>query len=498
MNKIMILILLAWGTVLLSCYDDKGNYDYHPINELEISGIENEYIRVKWDTLKIPAPIITYTQAEMTGLKYCWEIDGKKVSQNPSLEYIISNRAERDYKCRLTVSDTVLNVDYYKTFKLKVFTPYSEGLMVLTQYDDRPMVSFLGVIDGVEKNFKIGVYEAENNEKLEGKPLGIEQPDIQFYKGVVCIHTSIGTYTLDPVQFKKLKLYDKTELTKPEDDFEMVFCRFTDEDARIGHAIGKNGRLYPKHARNGKFNMPSLYPCLREANIGEYVKPGETLEYDLAPFCLTCKEHVLAFDNKLQQFVVFRNDMFDVLEDPYQINKVMVGKEKLGLPFLAMAKNKNKGMYTSIFYDPETQMGGIIPDHNNKGRTVSGMVWPYGPNDHYFNEKTKMIISTITNFMYYSNGNKIYKIDVSTFPWASEPLSIDIPDDAEITCMKMSKDQKSFYVGVTRAREGKLTGDIFLIDADSSSILKHYEEIGGVPVDLIEKMRIEYESGQDE
>lgn len=491
--------MIITGVCLFSsCYDDKGNYDYNPINELEISGIEKEYMCEKWDTLKIPEPVITSTQAGMPAIKYCWEVNGKKVGQQPALQYIVSDKAERDYKCRLIVSDTVMHVEYYKTFKLKVFTPYSEGLMVLTDYDHQPMVSFLGIINGVEKKFKLGVYEAENNEKLMGKPIGIEQPDIQFYKGVVCIHTSIGSYTIDPIQFKKIKLYDKTELTKPEDDFEIVFCRFTDEDARIGHAMGKNGRLYPKHARNGKFNMPSLYPCPREANIGEYVSPGETLAYDLAPFCLTCKEHVLAFDNKLQQFLVFRNSMFDVLEDPYQINKVMVGREKLGLPFLAMAKNKNRGMYTSIFYDPVTKKGGIIPDHDNKGKTAMGMVWPYQPNQHYFNEKTRMIISTISNFMYYSNGNKIYKIDVSTPLWKSELFPVSLPDDAEITCMKMTMDQKAFYVGVSRARENKLTGDIFKIDADTGTVLRHYEEIGGTPVGLIEKIRVEYESGENE
>ena len=56
MNNIRIYAFF-WMIVLLtvSCYEDKGNYDYHPINEVKISGIkEDPYEILRWDTLKIP------------------------------------------------------------------------------------------------------------------------------------------------------------------------------------------------------------------------------------------------------------------------------------------------------------------------------------------------------------------------------------------------------------------------------------------------------------
>ena len=55
MNNIRIYAFF-WMIVLLtvSCYEDKGNYDYHPINEVKISGIkEDPYEILRWDTLKI-------------------------------------------------------------------------------------------------------------------------------------------------------------------------------------------------------------------------------------------------------------------------------------------------------------------------------------------------------------------------------------------------------------------------------------------------------------
>ena len=59
MNNIRIYAFF-WMIVLLtvSCYEDKGNYDYHPINEVKISGIkEDPYEILRWDTLKIPVTL---------------------------------------------------------------------------------------------------------------------------------------------------------------------------------------------------------------------------------------------------------------------------------------------------------------------------------------------------------------------------------------------------------------------------------------------------------
>ena len=40
------LILILWAGILsvfsISCYDDEGSNDYHPINEVKISGIKED------------------------------------------------------------------------------------------------------------------------------------------------------------------------------------------------------------------------------------------------------------------------------------------------------------------------------------------------------------------------------------------------------------------------------------------------------------------------
>lgn len=54
MKNILFLITLFITVVLSACFDDKGNYDYHEINELQITGLPEE-LQVKYrnvDTLR--------------------------------------------------------------------------------------------------------------------------------------------------------------------------------------------------------------------------------------------------------------------------------------------------------------------------------------------------------------------------------------------------------------------------------------------------------------
>ena len=53
MKKILavVYIIITFGCV--SCYEDKGDYDYKAINEISISGIQESYERMKWQDLRI-------------------------------------------------------------------------------------------------------------------------------------------------------------------------------------------------------------------------------------------------------------------------------------------------------------------------------------------------------------------------------------------------------------------------------------------------------------
>lgn len=57
MKKIQLII---WSILVLcvgACTEDKGDYDYTPLNDLVVQGIEKDYTVEQFSSLKIPVTI---------------------------------------------------------------------------------------------------------------------------------------------------------------------------------------------------------------------------------------------------------------------------------------------------------------------------------------------------------------------------------------------------------------------------------------------------------
>ena len=93
--RTIYLFLLAFLPVLCwSCYDDKGNYDYHELNRTEVTGIKPVYRCDLLSRLSIP----TVIQSEDKGRTYdyvwmTYQTTGDKkidtLSQEKDLDWIV-------------------------------------------------------------------------------------------------------------------------------------------------------------------------------------------------------------------------------------------------------------------------------------------------------------------------------------------------------------------------------------------------------------------------
>ena len=52
-----ILFFVCLTGLLFACYDDKGNYDYHDINQITISGVDSLIRCDQMDLLHIPVTL---------------------------------------------------------------------------------------------------------------------------------------------------------------------------------------------------------------------------------------------------------------------------------------------------------------------------------------------------------------------------------------------------------------------------------------------------------
>ena len=386
MNRIIILsICFIIGVV--ACYEDKGNYDYHSINEVSISNIENEYVREKWQNLSI-SPKLDFLIEETDNMAYRWEFDGKLVSEERDLSYDVDlNVADDAYKCRFTAIHLEDSSRYYCDFSLRVVTPYDKGLMVLSEQEGKAMLSFLA-----------------DNEEGDN--------------------------------------FDKWVLVK-QSDFSIKSCSFMDITAwePWGAVIDSKGVPYIFRERNDYWASPSPNP------IPVYDDTDVLINYELdEQFILTVIGYgstgrFLGYDNLEGRFLYFRKQSSP---DPEQFNRVTIRTPTIGIPALAIGMFAYEE-YASFFYDPETGVAKVVPTHdatfsNVKEENVITL------ENHDFTPKTILRFCDATERAIYSSGSTIRQIRMRNVAGGSTLLSDKLPTDAEITCLKLSVDKKRLYL----------------------------------------------------
>ena len=135
-----IIGILFFGAVT-ACAEDKGNYDYTPLNDLTITGIEEEYMVERDSQLVIPVTITATGDFEESHYDYLWYIWKEGNDTNPDtlshekdLNVPLSVVAG-DYELRYLVTDRESDVFYSARTEVSVIDDYSRGVMVLSNVD---------------------------------------------------------------------------------------------------------------------------------------------------------------------------------------------------------------------------------------------------------------------------------------------------------------------------------------------------------------------------
>ncbi|MDR1415035.1 MAG: hypothetical protein LBI96_04405 [Odoribacteraceae bacterium] len=142
--KTTIIALLALAAI--ACNKDRGNYNYAPPTDIEISGIPADtlYRLDQYDTLRL-APILrrhgaaTNTAIDTAALAHEWKINYKTVSTSPNPAIVIRetpNKTTAYYPASLAITDKNTGLKYYRDFRLTVATSLTNGLFILSRRAD--------------------------------------------------------------------------------------------------------------------------------------------------------------------------------------------------------------------------------------------------------------------------------------------------------------------------------------------------------------------------
>ena len=148
MKKLIIFsLLLSIVAGFYSCLDDKNNFDYKQVNELDgaISNMDEYGYEVTVGEELTFSPTFKFTiDKENPDVSYEWYLDGKKLDvTTPS--YTFSSDKYGIYELTYSVVDNKTGVKFSKSTKITVTSAYLQGWAILSDIDGRSALSFIKV-----------------------------------------------------------------------------------------------------------------------------------------------------------------------------------------------------------------------------------------------------------------------------------------------------------------------------------------------------------------
>lgn len=129
-------ILFVFALLISSCSKDLGNYDYHEINDVKITGVNSAYTaRRGVDTLRIkPNLSATMDGGDTTRYRYLWMaregLNIDTIGRFKDLNYPVT-LAPLSYKLYYRIRDKQTGVEWQANADLTIGTPYSRGWMIM-------------------------------------------------------------------------------------------------------------------------------------------------------------------------------------------------------------------------------------------------------------------------------------------------------------------------------------------------------------------------------
>ena len=285
---------------VVSCYDDKGNYDYHDINEVTFGDVKTTYnVLLNIDTLKIDA-LVEMSSGDKTDASrfhYAWIISPINTSNQKDtistervLNYFIS-LVPNTYDLYLKIWDKKTDVHWKKKLTVIVGTPYSRGLMLAGEDKngnvDLQMISMAGVDTVVVRN----ILQNSGLPALRG-PIAFFHTGKQNeeYKQVWVL-SETGSYYLDRETLKgsELNLFEDFCMEKYNEPMVPIVMapEAKSADGNIdGHrvVVCSNGYLFYtglNFISYGTFSFPLNY---LQDDLNKYIPASKYIFYSIQSF----------------------------------------------------------------------------------------------------------------------------------------------------------------------------------------------------------------------
>jgi hypothetical protein len=453
------LIMLL--TLVYSCANDEGNYNYTDINTVNVTGIEKNYTVYTGEYFKL-VPVLNPTKDDGTNPnRYSFEWIAVNTAR-PSDKITIATTKDFDglvklppgkYDIYYFIKDLVTGVTgQQKPFTLNVVSSIYEGWLVIGDADGKPRLDMVSIIPGIaEPRIINDVLDAAGSAlKLGGKAVDVEcfgSPlSTSTVYGIYVTSTETGTTRIDPDSFswaQSQNIAYETIGGSFDTNFGVDFMKSSAAGENIIYSKG-NIYTYVK-VQQIKYGLPQnildteTKPFYAAPFIADNQGSGSTpifFDKDLRRFVrlnplkgncssmppLTPSPTVLDWNNTNSDLVFMTTSNFNSFENFAVLKNITTGKFYL----LRFNKALAQTYYKEILNAPD------------------------------FDKASKFAVSTDSGYLFYSVGGKLYEYDNGI---QSAKLMLDKGAD-QITYLDFNARAKTFakklIVGSYDGKAGKL------------------------------------------
>ena len=462
-------IFLAALILLASCYKDKGNYDYHELEDVAIDTTDvdmlPEYSIMRFDTLRL-APKVYFEGHEATAqdpLSYQWTIfsatSGSGASQVVDTighERILDapiTRTGGNYYVQLVVTNENDGIKQFFRLPVAVSEVFDGGWMVFYERADQPGCSDLALIYNPWTKLNVNynryytnLYETTNGECLEGRPIRCFDIAVSLASG----NNYVGLCT------------DKTLVGVSENGIEkaLSFADFfhnppsTESPTWYGqHGSGvmsgqssevliNDNKIYTNTysfsataGRNTKFSVPKFSDGIGTLAPWNAEVPN-TLNYGIVVYDQTNHKFRYAGYNSapLEEFAEQ-----DMTVSPFDINNT-----GMDLVMGDWGKGESRAVslrpydYLIMKQGSEYNLAVVnFATSTPQSTNIAVGLYPMNTLCPDIDKVATMSASHVGSFIYYGAGNKVYIFAYDSKQPASEAWTA--PEGEEVTCVRIMK-----------------------------------------------------------
>ena len=444
-----ILLFLFVGAGLWSCYDDKGNYDYHDLDELVIDStggsIQTNYSIGRMETLNIPLKVyykgelVNGSENQYPELEFNWVVyqqgSGTPIAERDTISEQIElnipiNLEERQWKLTFTVVNKQTDVREFMTFGLKVNSSLSEGWMVLYERDEKTDVGLITnkliAPDVLQEQTWLDIYSTYNNSPLEGKPRRLIYSKATTPE-VVMVVSDKDMVAVDPLSFTKLYAFEDLFWSAPVEKAPGYYTTFFNKR----EFMLNTGKPHTVNFSTGGSNRTSMFfgvPC-----TGDYG--------DLANWCanMSTAYSGVVYDQTAQCFKCVKSNQTQVVSLPVQSSEAAFDCNKVGMELVMSDYGRNNYEYV-VMQDKSGHYYLLVADFCSFTTQTSIGVGKY---DMANCKGVQAGITSVTagykgEILYYAAGNGVYLYDYKVSNSSGDPVWED-PNGGIVTCIRLQK-----------------------------------------------------------